>query len=190
MTDQELRDLVAENTKAIREIHMSQKKTDEQMRKTDEQMRKTDERIDRLGQRFGDFGNTRGQEVEDFFYRYFMNHPELSGLHFDTVDRNIISSDGHEHDIVLVNGKCSALISVKYKLYKKDVDHLVTKELKRVRHFWNRMGSKHILYGGIASYVVSDEVGKYAEDKGLYVITRSGENTVFLNKKSFKAKGF
>ncbi|MBF0433577.1 MAG: hypothetical protein HQK83_20025 [Fibrobacteria bacterium] len=183
MTDQELRDLVAENARTIKALRASQEKTDEQMKRTDE-------RIDRLGQRFGDFGNTRGQEVEEFFYRYFCRHPELLGTTFDEVDRNIITADGDEHDIILVNGQITALISVKYKLYKKDVDSLVAKELKRIQHFLDKWGSTHVLYGGVASYIVSEEVSKYAQDKGLYVITRSGENTVFLNKKSFRAKSF
>ena len=211
MTDQELRDLMAENAIRIRELREAQKetreaqkktdeqmkktdeqmkKTDEQMKKTDEQMKKTDERLDRLGQRFGDFGNNRGEEVEDFFYRYFAKNPALQGISFDDVERNIITSDGDEHDIVLINGETTALISIKYKLHKKDVDKLVSTELKRIQHFFEKLGSKHLLYGGVASYVVNEDVQKYAEEKGLFVITRSGENTLFLNKKGFKAKTF
>ena len=181
-----------------------QKKTDEQQKKTgelirqiaerqnqtDEQMKKTDERIDRLGKRFGDFGNNRGEEVEEFFYRYFEKNPRLQGTTFDEVERNIITSDGDEHDIVLVNGEVTALISVKYKLHKKDVDKLVSTELKRIQHFFGKLGSRHRLYGGVASYIVKEDVQKYAESKGLYVISRSGDNTVVLNKDNFQAKVF
>ena len=42
--------------------------------------------------------------MEDFFYRYFLKKPMLQEMAFDDVSRNICSSSGDEHDIVLING--------------------------------------------------------------------------------------
>ena len=175
---------------SITRLEESQARTDEQMKKTDEQMKKTDERIDRLWQRFGDFWNNRGEEVEDFFYRYFLKNRYLNHVDFDEVERNIITADGQEHDIILTNGRASALISVKYKLHKKDIDSLVNKEMSRMKMFLSNVGSTHRLYGWIASYIVKEEVEEYAKSKWLYVFTRDGDNTILLNDENFVAHEF
>ena len=46
--------------------------------------------------------------MEDFFYRYFLKKPMLQEMAFDDVSRNICSSSGDEHDIVLINGETTA----------------------------------------------------------------------------------
>jgi hypothetical protein len=173
------------------------KKTDEQMKKTDEQMKKTDERldkiwrkIDRLWELFWDFWNTRWEEVEDFFYRYFSKNKELLWIKFDDVEKNIITAEWQEHDIVLINWKSSALISVKHKLHKKDVDSLIWKEMTRMKYYLNKLWSKHKLYGWVASYIVNKDIEEYAKSKWLFVITRSWDNTIILNEKDFEWKVF
>ena len=176
MTDQELKDLVAENTKGLAELRTSQAKTDTQIKS--------------LGKRFWEFGNSRGQEVEDFFYRYFHRNRRLPGVEFDRVERNMITTDGQEHDIILINGQSSALISVKHKLHKKDIDSIVNDEMPRMKYFLRGVGSTHRLYGWVASFVVSDAVQRYAQEQGLYVLTRSGENTLVLNDADFQAQEF
>ena len=197
MTDDEFRELVKANTKGIAELKEYQtetarqmRKTDEQMKKTDEQMKKTDERIDRLGQRFWDFWNNRWEEVEDFFYRYFLKNKKLSDVKFDEVERNIITADWQEHDIILTNWRASALISVKYKLHKKDIDSLLKKEMVRMKYFLHNVGSKHRLYWWIASFVVNKEVEEYAKSKWLYIFTRDGDSTILLNDDNFVAQEF
>ena len=190
MTDQELKDLANANIIAIDKMRDSIRELRTSQEKTDAQMQKTDEQIKNLGKRFWEFGNSRGQEVEDFFYRYFHRNRRLPGVEFDRVERNMITTDGQEHDIILINGQSSALISVKHKLHKKDIDSIVNDEMPRMKYFLRGVGSTHRLYGWVASFVVSDAVQRYAQEQGLYVLTRSGENTLVLNDADFQAQEF
>ena len=178
MKDEELRNLILENAKGIKELRESQ-------RKTDEQMKKTDAKLDRLAKMYGESENNKWMEVEEYFYRYFSKNRKIWEINFYDVDRNIISSDWQEHDIVLINWKASALVSVKYKLKKRDIDNMIDKELKRVKYFFNRLWSKHRLYGWIASFIVSDELRDYAKKRWLYIFTRKGDDVEALFEKDF-----
>ena len=211
MTDQELKEAVADNFRAIKELRVAQRETGEQQKKTDEQIkelrasqRKTDEQLNRteklvrrnflaiasLGRRFGEFGNGRGEEVENFFFRYFERNPRLGGISFDEARRNVREPGGGEHDIVLINDAISALISVKYKLRKEDVDSLLEKETERFRRYLRKLGSRHSFYAGAASFIVNREVQDYAVGNGLWVVARSGRNSVVLNDPAFRARRF
>lgn len=195
-TDEQLR----QTDEQLRQTDEQLKKTDEQLRQTDEQLKKTDEqlkksdkkwekisaKIDKLGELYGNSENNKGEEVEEFFYRYFEKNKNIAGIDFDEVDRNIIASERSEHDIVLINGQASALISVKYKLKEKDIDYLIEKELVRVKHFFHKLGSQHKLYGGVASYIITPEVEEYAKEKGIYVFGRSGKNVELRNEIDFQ----
>ena len=204
MTDQELKELVADNFRAIRELRVAQRETGEQIkelrasqRKTDEQLNRTEKLVRRnflaiasLGRRFGEFGNGRGEEVENFFFRYFERNPRLGGISFDEARRNVREPGGGEHDIVLINDTISALISVKYKLRKEDVDSLLEKETERFRRYLRKLGSRHSFYAGAASFIVNREVQDYAVGNGLWVVARSGRNSVVLNDPAFRARRF
>ena len=173
-----------------REFREQQKKTDEQMKKTDEQMKKTDKKIAELGRQFGDFGNGRGEEVENFFFRYFESSPRLGGFSFDQVLRNVRGPGSAEHDIVLINDTVSALISVKYKLHETGVDSLLGREAEQFRRFLRGLGSTHSFYAGAAAFVVDPKVQEYAVGRGLWVVTRSGKNSVVVNGPAFEARRF
>ena len=211
MTDRELKELIADNFRAIRELRASQRETGEQIkelrasqREFSEQQKKTDEQLNRteklvrrnflaiasLGRRFGEFGNGRGEEAENFFFRYFESSPRLGSIAFDEVKRNVNGPDGGEHDIVLINNSASALISVKYKLHGKDVDNLLEREAERFRRFLRKLGSAHSFYAGVASFIVNREVQDYAVGKGLWVVARSGRNSVVLNEPAFRPRRF
>ena len=210
MTDQELKDLVAslaisqaETSKQMKKaseemakwfkksdesferLKESQRQTDEQMKKSDEKWQKISDKIDHLWKLYWDSENNKWIEVEEYFYRYFRKHKYLWKIKFDEVDRNIISADWQEHDIVLINWKVSALISIKYKLKKQDVDDMVEREIWRVKYFFTKLWSKHKLYAWIASFIVNEEVEKYAKSKWLYVFSRKWDDVLALNDKDF-----
>lgn len=183
--------------KTLDKITERQAKTDAQIAelkesqaKTDAQLAKTDAQLDRLGKYFGDSENNKGQEVEDFFYRHFAKHRRLGPIKFDEVNRNIISSEESEHDIVMINGEVSALISVKYKLKKEHIDYLVDTELNRIRSFYHRLGSKHKLFGGMAAYIIPHHLENYARAKGVFLFGRAGDNVQALNHSDFKPQDF
>ncbi|MEI7511342.1 MAG: hypothetical protein WCJ84_04260 [Candidatus Peregrinibacteria bacterium] len=175
----------------IAELRASQNQTDEQMKRTDEQMKRTDEqlaktdaKLDKLAKLYGNSENNKGREVEEFFYRYFEKEKSVGKVHFDEVERNLVSSHGEdsEHDIVLMNGNSSAVISVKHTLKKADIDHLVTEEVPRFQRLFLRyVPRSYTLYSGIASFVVDKEIEKYATEKGVLVFTRAGKDVQLKN---------
>ena len=179
-----------EFSKQQREFREQQREFSEQQKKTDEQLRETGKKIAELGRQFGDFGNGRGEEVENFFFRYFESSPRLGGFSFDQVLRNVRGPGSAEHDIVLINDTVSALISVKYKLHKTGVDSLLGREAEQFRRFLRGLGSAHSFYAGAAAFVVDPKVQEYAVGRGLWVVTRSGKNSVVVNDPAFEARRF
>ena len=191
-----------ETSEQIKELRESQiktdeqmKKTDEQMKKTDEQMKKTDERLDKvikkldhLWELYWNSENNKWKEVEDYFYRYFYSKKRLPWwLVFDKIKRASTSSKWQEHDIIMINGKTTALISIKYNLTEKAIDDLIDREMKSyIKKYW----SKYKLYGWVASFIVTEDVEKYAKSKWLFVITRKWDDTLILNDENFVAREF
>ena len=189
--------IVNQVTERMKQTDEQMKKTDERMRQTDElikqnaeQMKKTDKKIAELGRQFGDFGNRRGEEAENFFFRYFEGKPRLGSVVFNEVRCNVNAPGGGEHDIVLLNDTVSALISVKYKLHKTDVDNLLGKETERFKRLLRKLGSTHSFYAGVAAFILDKWVEDYAIGKGLWVVSRSGKNSAVVNGPAFEARRF
>ncbi len=102
----------------------------------------------------------------------------------------MIWAKDQEHDIVMINGKATALISIKYKLTKQAVDDLLKREINRVKYFLEWVWSKHKLLWWVATFILDDEAEEYAKSKWLYVLTRKWDDTLVLNEKWFKPKEF
>ena len=180
------------------ELKESQKKTDEQQRKTDEQQRKTDEqlkktikKLDEIGRLLGDLGLVQGEVAEDLFYRnvrYLFK--EDRDMIFGDVKRNLKKKGVGEYDIVAVNGNSVLVIEIKNKLQKRMVDRFINKGLPKFKEAFPQYRDRRLL-GGIGALVVKDDVGRYAEKAGLYVLTQTSEGGVAIaNRKKFRAKEF
>jgi len=191
MTDQELRDLVANlaisqaktdaQMKALRE---SQAKTDAQMQKTDEQMKKTDERFEdlrasnkRMGILLGNISNNQGDVAEEFFYNSLEEKKDLAGIHYDFIDRNASRSKGNlrdEFDIVMVNGKDIAIIEVKYKAHEKDLERLITKKQENFKELFPiyKDYNHHL---ALASFYMPPELKEKALENNVIVLQRKGD---------------
>ena len=158
--------------------------------KLGERVDKTSARVDHVARLYGESENNKGLAVEDYFARYFENKPYLGNIKFDTVGRSVYSVDNYEHDIVLMNGDHVGIISVKYKVLPKNIDYLIEEELPRLeRYFKDIKHTKH-LHLGIAGFLVPKKTEEYAERLGLYALTRSSNETVFLNSENFTPKVF
>jgi hypothetical protein len=183
--------------KGIYELKESQKLTDEQLRKTDEQLRKTDLMLDRtvrklddIGRQLGDLGLVQGEVAEDLFYRNVASVFRKRNLGFEKIRRNLKRKGAGEYDIVAEDGKQVLVIEVKNKLEKRMVDQFVDVKIRRFKDAFPKYRGYRIL-GGIGALVVKDEVGRYAEKAGLFVLTQSSEGgATLLNRKDFKAKEF
>jgi len=170
MTDQELKDLVAQ-------LAVSQSKTDAQLAKTDAQLAKTDDKLDRLAEMVGGISNNQGKVAEDFFFQSLQQQPVLRGVAYDVIDKNVLrSTQGlqEEYDLILYNGAEVFILEVKYRLHPKDIERLVKRKGPNFSILFPQYRNyrQHL---GLATFSVEPEVLQEALAQGITVLQRRGE---------------
>jgi len=193
----ELRESQKQTDKQISELRGSQKQTDEQQRRTDEQQNKTErllqrtiKKLDEVGRQLGDLGLVQGEVAEDIFYRNVKYLFKPRGKTYGIVKRNLKCKGFAEYDIVALENKEVLVIEVKNKLGPRMVDNFINKKLPKFKTAFPEY-KDYTLSAGIGALVVKDEVGRYAEDSGLYVLTQTDEGgAALINKRNFKPKIF
>ena len=174
----------------ILELKESQKKTDGQILDLKEFLGKTIERLDRVGRQLGDLGLVQGEVAEDLFYRNIKYLFKDRDMIFGNIKRNLKKKGTAEYDIVAVNSDVVLVVEVKNKLQKRMIDSFITKRIPTFKKAFPQY-SKYKLLCGIGGLVVKDEVGRYAEKSGLYVLTQTSDGGASLiNQKNFKARDF
>jgi hypothetical protein len=186
------------------ELRESQKKTDdlfrrtdekflelrESQKKTEEQLRRTDEKLDRIGTQLADLGLVQGEVAEDLFYRNVRGVFRKRRMQFKEVLRNLKKKGVAEYDIVAVNGEAVLVVEVKNKLEKRMVDRFLMEKLPKFPEVFPEFRGRKVL-GAMGALVVREDVGRYAEKAGLFVLTQTDEGgAALLNKEGFKAKDF
>ncbi|MDR0327869.1 MAG: hypothetical protein LBI05_06195 [Planctomycetaceae bacterium] len=168
----------------IQRIALKQEETAEQMKETDRQMKRTDKKISELGNRIGQIvENMVGGNIVSQFQNY--------GYNVTVISRNIefgingTAPDG-EIDVQLDDGDVAILIEVKTKLTVDDVRH----HLETMEKYRKCKGDNQKRYiGAVASTVVDDNVVKFAQKNGMYVIVQSGYAVeILVPPEGFKAK--
>jgi len=140
-----------------------------------ESQAETDEQLKKLAEQIGGIGNNQGAVAEEYFYNSLKEKMKLFGMEFDDIGLNWKKSKKEiedEFDIILINGKNIALIEVKYKAHKNDVEKL-DKKIKNFRKLFPEYS--HLkLYAGIASFHIYEEAKELAKQKGYFVLKRNG----------------
>jgi len=174
----------------IGQLRESQAKTDEQLNRTDEQLRKTIKKLDDIGCQLGELGLVQGQVAEDLFYRNLRSVFRKEKLPLKKVQRNLKRKGEGEFDLVAVDGGRVLVVEVKNKLEKRLVDKFVEEKLPRFKELFPEY-MKYQLVGAMGALVVKDDVGRYAEKAGLYVLTQTDEGgATLLNREGFKPRTF
>ena len=183
MTDDELKALVASlavDSKRMHEaqmaLHEAQMATDEQMKRTDEQMKRTDEKLERMGISLGNVTHNQGDVAEEFFFQSLIKDNHLGSIRFDDVVKNMEKHRGQiqeEYDLVMTNGDVIAVVEVKYKAHKNDLDKLD----RKMRHFKRLFPIYQAFkqYGAIAAFHINDDAKEEALKRGYFVLQRSGD---------------
>ena len=187
---------IKELRESHKELRESQKKTDEQMNRTDERMAKTDAKLDKLEktvdkvcEAIGGHTNNVGDVTEEFFFRGLSLKMKLGDIKYDLIRKNMGETEAKEYDIVMVNGDSVAVISVKYKLHKKDIDKFFKEDLREFKKYFPEF-KNYKLYAGIASKSISKEQEKKIKNLGLFPIVQAGKDVEVLDEKGFKVKTF
>jgi len=197
MTDDELKALIAsiafvqkETGEEIKALAVAQKetgeqikrtdeqinRTDEQMKRTDEQMKRTDEKLERIGINLGNIGQNQGDVAEEFFFQSLIKDNRLGKIYFDDVVKNMEKHRGQiqeEYDLVMTNGDVIAVVEVKYKAHKNDLDKLD----RKMKHFKQLFPIYQSFkqYGAIAAFHINDDAKEEALRRGYFVLQRSGD---------------
>jgi len=186
----QLRESQAKTDAQIGELRESQAKTDEQINRTDEQMRRTDAKLDRIGRQLGDLGLVQGEVAEELFFRNLRGVFSKTKMDLKKVKRNLKRKGKGEFDLVAVNGDKVLVVEVKNKLEKRMVDTFLERKLPRFKELFPEY-AKYQVVGAMGALVVKDDVGRYAEKAGLYVLTQTDEGGAALfNREGFEPKTF
>ena len=175
----------------ILELKEAQKKTDAQLNRTDAQLKKTIKKLDDIGVNLGEMGLVQGEVAEELFYRNVEGLFLKMDMRFERIRRNVkVKGSRGEYDIVADDKGRVLVIEVKNKLSRRLVDEFMQKKLPRFRTLLPEYRDSKIL-AGIGALVVKDDVGRYAEKAGLFVLTQTSDGgATLLNRKDFRPKEF
>ncbi len=138
----------------------------------------------------GNLGLVQGEVAEELFYRNLSELFKKRNIIFKRIRRNVKRKGIAEFDIVAINGGRILVVEVKNKLEKRMVDRFVEERLPQFKELFPEYRDLK-LEGGIGALVVKDEVGRYAEKAGLYVLTQTNEGgAALLNRGDFNPREF
>ena len=186
----QLRGSQAKTDEQIRDLKEAQAKTDEQLNRTDEQLSKTIKKLDDIGRQLGDLGLVQGEVAEDLFYRNLRSIFRKVKLDLKKVKRNLKRKGEGEYDLVAVDGGRVLVVEVKNKLEKRMVDKFLEEKLPRFKELFPEYADYDVV-AGMGALVVKDDVGRYAEKAGLYVLTQTDEGgAALMNREGFEPRTF
>ena len=84
------------------------------------------------------------------------------------------------------------MVTIVFRSYARSArtSPIINKGLPKFKEAFPQYRDRRLL-GGIGALVVKDDVGRYAEKAGLYVLTQTSEGGVAIaNRKKFRAKEF
>jgi len=174
--------------KSIKELRESIRELRESQR---ESQRETDRQIRELRVQLGDLGIVQGEIGEELFYRNLKSMFKKRGMVFNRVRRNLRKRrDDREYDIVATNGTQVLVVEVKNKLRRKHIDQFLEERLPEFKEKFPQYKDKELL-GAVGALVVKDDVARYAERKGLFVLTQTDDGgAAIINRERFKPQVF
>ena len=143
-------------------------------RKLKADMQKLAKSMEQTGKRLESFGIVQGQVAEDLFYRNLPVLLKAYHIAWSDLQRNIIGEKAREYDIAAINSSTAFVFEVKNKLRLDDIKRFHDVQLPDFKPNFPRYAN-HTVYGGIGALVVREDLQRYAEKLGLFVLTQ-GQN--------------
>jgi hypothetical protein len=183
MTDEELKQLIAENAKGMKDLRKAQLQTDAQLAKTDARINKLSKTVHELSEMYGGVSSLLGDEAELDFFAALNRKPQLDNIHFDDVDFDLVRKKGNEKvqiDLFLCNKNCVAIIEVKRHLQSKHLDDLYNRIIPRFIRLFPEHKDKS-LYAGLATYAIPKRAKPYVKKRidkyGFALLTPNRDHT-------------
>jgi len=180
----EIKDILRENAERVAETdrkYAEQKaETDRKIQENADQMRETDRRIDKLTSNMGNVELRIGDLVEHMIGgKNVITQFQALGYDVNDHSRNIVfgvqgTAASGQIDLLLDDGDVAILVEVKTNLKNDDIlDHI--ERLEKYRQWKDRKGeSKKRYIGALACAMVKDNVVRFAQKNGMYVIVQLG----------------
>ena len=124
----------------------------------------------------GGMGETQGRVAEEFFYDALIKEPRLGDIEFSDVQTNVKPphrGDHAEYDLLLLNGEMVAVIEVKHKLRRDDVERMRDVTLPSFRRFLPEHDDKE-LAPGVACITADEGALALARKCGYAVLLPNG----------------
>jgi hypothetical protein len=186
--------------KAQEETRMQIKQSQERMAKAQEETRKNLEKsqhetrkiVENLSKEIGGVSGSIGRFTESMFSEGLWKKFEEYGIPVSSQStRKIFGKNKKvvaEADVFIENGEYAIPVEVKTNLTLEDVnDHL--ERIEVIRRYLDARSDKRKLLGAVAGGVVADNVLKYAQKKGLFVLVQSGDSvTIAAAPEGFKPR--
>jgi len=187
LTREDFYDHVDGILRLVNKIAQRQEENARQQEETDQKMKETDRRIGRLTSRIGEIvENMIGGNIVAQFRDYGYDVTEISrNIEFGSKETDTVG----EIDVLLDDGSVAILIEVKTKPSTDDIlNH--AEQMENYRRWKDSKGEGKKRYvGAVAGAVIEDNVVKFAQRKGFYVIVQSGYAVEILAPpEGFKAK--
>jgi hypothetical protein len=158
---------------------------------TDRKFQETDRKIQAVTQSLGKLGNRLGDFVEELVKPGLVRVFQGRGLKVHRTMQNLVCRDDNgqylaQVDLIAVDTDTVIAVECKSQLSAEDV----TEHLERLTLFkscWPEYRTYTVL-GAVAAMVLPEDVGRFANRRGLYVLAQSGETLEIRNDGSFVAK--
>jgi len=141
----------------------------------DVQMAETNKKINGIS-------DSNGMFAEEFFFNTLSEKKEFAGIHFDEVEDDIAHTqkqpDGKrlkdQIDILMTNAASVAVIEVKYRARKDDVETLAGRKLRNFKILFPEYKGLKV-YLGLAALAFEDDAVEEARKYGIGLLQQVGE---------------
>jgi len=181
--DRKLDRMAEEAAKRQAEAAQRQVESDRQFLETKQIMRENAKQMEKMRSEMGKWDSRIGRLVEHMVGgQHIVKQFQALGYAIRGHARNVSfgeqgTSDSGEIDLLLYDGNVNILVEVKTNLQNEDVlEHIEQMEQYRRDVDSVGEGTNKKFIGAVAGAVVAENVVKFAQRKGLYVIAQTGEN--------------
>jgi len=173
---------------ADRRTAEADKLADHRAAEADKRMQKLERTVENTNRAVNGLTTRWGRFVEELVRPAVVRLFRAKGINVTRTFLRMRSEPGNvpmEIDVFGVNGMNAIAVECKSRLSSDDVDE-ICERLGNLKQAFPEYGSYRI-FGAVAGIEVDDNVGRYAYQKGLYVIKPSGETVEIVNDEKFQA---